>query len=140
MPHFVWIDHYQARIFGLTLNYAGKILITDSGSQHYGHRNADHLGPGTNPANPAFLDAVAHALQATQAIIITGPGHARTELANYLNEKFPALATRVWATEPMDHASDAELAATAQLYFRAAERVHQIGEPDGTEPQMARDT
>ena len=60
-----------------------------------------------------------------KAILIGGPGKARTELAGYLNDKHPALAKRIWAIEPMDHPSDAELVAAARKYFHAATRMHQ---------------
>ena len=121
----VWIDHYEARIFGITSNDADKSVVVDGRPQHHIHRKADHVRLGTETMSPEFLGEVAEALQPAKAILIGGPGKARTELAGYLNEKYPALAKRIWAIEPMDHPSDAELVAAARKYFHAATRMHQ---------------
>ncbi|HTN64521.1 MAG TPA: hypothetical protein VL147_23680 [Devosia sp.] len=64
------------------------------------------------------------ALQPAKAIFIVGPGRAKTGLAGYLNEHFPAIAKQIWAIEPMDHPSDAELIDAARKYFQAAIRMH----------------
>lgn len=120
----VWIDHYEARIFDITTHDADKQVVVDSKARHHIHRKADHVGMGTEPMSPEFLKDVAEALGSSKAIMIVGPGRARTELAGYLNDRFPVLARRIWAIEPMDHPSDAELIAAARKYFRAAERMH----------------
>lgn len=121
----VWIDHQEARIFGISLDDADKSVVTDERPKHHIHRKADHVHLGTEPMSPEFLAEVATALQPAKAILIAGPGKARTELAGYLNDKHPALAKRIWAIEPMDHPSDGELIAAARKYFHAATRMHQ---------------
>ena len=85
---------------------------------------ADHVGMGTVPASPDYLAEVAKALAAAKAILICGPGKARTELAGYLNEHAPTVAKRVWGIEPMDHPTDREMLAAARKYFRGADRMH----------------
>lgn len=121
----VWIDHFEARIFGITANDADKSVVVDDRPPHRIHRKADHVGLGTETMSPEFLGEVAVALQTAQAILIGGPGRARTELAGYLNDKYPAIAKRIWAIEPMDHPTDAELVAAARKFFQAATRMHQ---------------
>ena len=121
----VWIDHYEAKIFGITNHEAEKHVVVDGRPKHHIHRKADHVGLGTDPVSPDFLNEVAEALGEAKAILIVGPGKARTELAGHLNDRFPALAKRIWAIEPMDHPSDAELVAAARKYFLAATRMHQ---------------
>jgi len=121
----VWIDHREARIFGITSSDVDRSLIEDERPKHHIHRKADHIGLGSETMSPQFLGEVAQALQPAKAILIGGPGRARTELAGYLNDKYPALAKRIWAIEPMDHPTDAELVATARKYFQAATRMHQ---------------
>ena len=121
----VWIDHNEARIFGITSNAVDKGAIEDGRPKHHIHRKADHVELGKEAMSPQFLGEVAEALQPAKAILIGGPGKARTELAGYLNDKHPALAKRIWAIEPMDHPSDAELVAAARQYFHAATRMHQ---------------
>lgn len=121
----VWIDHDEARIFGISSSEADRTSIEDGRPKHHIHRKADHVGLGNETMSPQFLGEVAEALQPAKAILIGGPGRARTELAGYLNDKYPALAKRIWAIEPMDHPTDAELVATARKYFQAATRMHQ---------------
>lgn len=121
----VWIDHYEAKIFDITTHDADKQVVVDGGARHHIHRKADHVGIGTEPMSRDFLSEVAAALGSAKAIMIVGPGRARTELAGYLNDEYPAIAKRIWAIEPMDHPSDAELVAAARKYFRAAVRMHQ---------------
>lgn len=120
----VWIDHYNARIFNISATTAETNSIEDSGQKHHIHRKADHVGLGTEPVRHAFLDEVAAALGEAKAILITGPGAARTELAEHLRDKFPAVAAHIWGIEPMDHPSDGELIAAARQYFHAADRMH----------------
>ena len=55
------------------------------------------------PPDPEFLGEVAKALAPAKAILICGPGKARTELAGYLKDHTPAIAKRIWGIEPMDH-------------------------------------
>jgi len=120
----VWIDHYEAKIFGITTQEAEMQVVVDGQPKHHIHRKANHVGLGTDPMSHEFLEHVAKALGEAKAILIVGPGKARTELAGYLNDRFPALAKRIWAIEPMDHPSDAELVAAARKYFLAATRMH----------------
>ena len=121
----VWIDHNEARIFGVTASDVDKSVVQDERPTRHIHRKADHVGLGNEPMSPQFLGEVAEALQPAKAILIGGPGKARTELVGYLNDKHPALAKRIWAIEAMDHPSDAELVAAARKYFHAATRMHQ---------------
>lgn len=74
--------------------------------------------------SPQFLGEIAKALESAKAILIVGPGQARTELAGYLADSHPPLAKRIWAIEPMDHPEDAELVAEARKYFRTETRKH----------------
>jgi stalled ribosome rescue protein Dom34 len=127
MTHFhgcVWIDHREARIFGIGQDSDDTQVIEDSAAPHHIHRKADHVGLGKMPIDAAFLGEVAAALNQYKAIAIFGPGTARTELAGYLAEHHPAIAKRVWGIEPMDHPTDGQLIAAAHKYFKAADRMH----------------
>ncbi|MHB1101616.1 MAG: translational machinery protein [Devosia sp.] len=128
MKHYhacVWIDHREAKVFGIGAEEAGKTEIASQEPRHHIHRKADHVDLGTEPTDHRFLAEVAQALTHAQAILIAGPGRARSELAGYLNEHFPAIGKRVWGVEPMDHPSDGQLIAAARKYFRAADRMHE---------------
>jgi stalled ribosome rescue protein Dom34 len=120
----VWIDHRQAKVFGISPDEVNKTTVGARHQTHHIHRKADHVGLGKEPMSPDFLAEIAEALQQAKAILIAGPGTARTELAGYLHEHYPALARRVWGVEPMDHPSVSELFAGARRYFHAADRMH----------------
>lgn len=127
MAHYhgcVWIDHREARIFGIGQGEADSKVIHDAAAPHHIHRKADHVGLGKVPIDAAFLNEVAAGLDSFKAIAIFGPGAARTELAGYLAEHHPAVAKRVWGIEPMDHPTDNQIVAAAQKYFKAADRMH----------------
>lgn len=121
----VWIDHREAKVFGIGPEDAERAAITSREPRHHIHRKADHLDLGSEPTDRGFLAEVAQTLKHAQAILIAGPGRARSELAGYLNEHFPAIGKRIWGVEPMDHPSDGQLLAAARKYFRAADRMHQ---------------
>lgn len=127
MTHYrvcVWIDHYEARIFGIGLDEADVSVVRDAGPHHHIHRKADHVHLGAEPVDVDFLDSVAAGLRGAGAILICGPGKARFELAGYLNDRHPAIGRKVWAVEPMDHPTDAQLVDIARRFFRAANRMH----------------
>lgn len=127
MSHFhgcVWIDHREAKVFGIGATEIEGEVVHDRAAHKHIHRKADHVGMGKDPLDHGYLKEVAEALAPFKAIVIAGPGNARTELAGYLNEHYPALAKRVWGIEPMDHPTDAQLVAAVRKYFRAADRMH----------------
>ena len=127
MSHYhacVWIDHHEAKVFGISPLEADKEVVIDDHPRQHIHRKADHVSMGKAPLDAAFLAEVATVLEPARAILIVGPGMARSELAGYLNVHHPAIAKRVWGVEPMDHPTDGQLLAAARKYFRAADRVH----------------
>jgi stalled ribosome rescue protein Dom34 len=120
----VWIDHREAKVFGIGLEGADEERVVEPGPHHHIHRKADHVGKGKAPPDHGFFDAVAETLASARAILIAGPGQARDELAAYLNLHHPAVARRVWGVEAMDHPTDREIVATARQFFRNADRMH----------------
>jgi stalled ribosome rescue protein Dom34 len=127
MAHYhacVWLDHREAKIFGLSEDDFDETEISDTASSPHIHRKADHVGVGKVGVSPTFLGEVAALLEPYKAILIAGPGTARNEFAGFLNEHHPKLAQRVWGIEAMDHPTRGELIAAARKYFRAADRMH----------------
>jgi stalled ribosome rescue protein Dom34 len=119
----VWIDHREAKIFGIGLNAADEIEVKEKGPHHHLHRKADHVGQGKELPDREFLKSVADVLNNARGILITGPGTAKSELADYLRRHAPATAGHVWGVEPLDHPTDAELVAWAGRRFRAADHM-----------------
>ena len=127
MTHFhacVWLDHREAKIFGVGETGADEAIVEDTKSPAHIHRRADHVGLGKAGADPKFFAEVAELLRPYQAILIAGPGTARSEFAGYLTEHQPRLAKRVWGIEPMDHPTDKQIVAAVRKYFHAADRMH----------------
>lgn len=120
----VWIDHREAKIFAISADTAGEVVVHDHHAPKHIHRKADHVGLGKVPTDPAFLAEVGGLLQGYKAILIAGPGTVRTELAGYLAEHAPQIAKRVWGIVAMDHPTEREIIAAAREYFHAADRMH----------------
>ena len=119
----VWIDHREARIFGLSEDDVDEVVIHDPHSPLHIHRRADHVHLGKAPPNREFFSEIAGQFGGFRGIIVAGPGSARTEFAGYLAEAHPRLAARVWGIEPMDHPTDVQIIAAARRHLRAASRM-----------------
>jgi stalled ribosome rescue protein Dom34 len=127
MTHYhvcVWIDHHEAKVFGISKDDFDETDIREHDAPRHIHRKADHVGLGKTGPSTAFFAEIAEALHPYKAILIVGPGTARSEFAGYLVEHEPKLRSRVWGIEPMDHPTRGELIAVARKHFRAADRMH----------------
>lgn len=128
MSHYhgcVWIDHREAKIFGVGLGGSDELVVRDHHAPRHIHRKADHVHLGKAPTDEDYFDEIAGALGSFKALVLTGPSTARTEFAGYLSEHFPIIAKRVWGIEPVDHPSEAQIVAAARKYFRAADRMRE---------------
>lgn len=126
MAHFhtiVWIDHRAAHVFGFGREGADRTVVRHQDAPEMIHRKSGPRGPGHEHEDKAYLDAVAAALGETGEILITGPGHARTELKTHLETHHPDVFNKVVGVEALDHPSDGELLAFAEKYFRAKDRM-----------------
>ncbi len=120
----IWIDHREAKIFSIEASSAEEVVLRDHHAPKHIHRKADQVGLGKAPPDQAFFAEIAAELTPFKAVLIVGPGAARTEFAGYLTDHVPAIARRVWGIEPMDHPTDPEIVAAARKYFHAADRMH----------------
>ena len=120
----VWIDHRQAKVFELDMKSAELQSFRDHRPKHHIHRKADHVDLGKVPMDPELLKSTADALTGARAILILGPGPARTAFAGYLNDHYPKLSNNIWGIQPSDHPTDAEIVAQARGFFESANRMH----------------
>lgn len=120
----VWLDHHEARVFGIGEDDFDELDIRDHHSARHIHRKADHIGQGKAGIPTAYFAEIAEALEPYRAILIVGPGTARSEFAGYLVEHDARIRARIWGIEAMDHPTGPQLAAAARKYFRAAARMH----------------
>ncbi|MCK9907865.1 hypothetical protein MXD81_01895 [Microbacteriaceae bacterium K1510] len=126
MSHYhavVWIDHREAKVFHFSPTEADKqVLHPDKPAKHL-HHKAMSIGSGNAPADHEFLHAVAQAVADAGAILITGPGSAKTELVKHIEQHDPKLKKLIVGVETVDHPSDGQLLAHARKYFKAADRM-----------------
>jgi stalled ribosome rescue protein Dom34 len=120
-PHFhavVWIDHSQARIFHIGLGGDDEVTLHPHLPTRHLHHKANTTGSGHAAPDKAFMAEVTDALRNAGEILIIGPASAKTELAKFLREKYPAIGNRIVAVEAADHPSDGEIVAYAKTHFK----------------------
>ena len=120
----VWIDHREAKLFHFNASAMDQLIVRSHATGHHEHHKANTTGSGHHGVDRDFFNRVIAALTHTGAILITGPGNAKSELKNYLQEHHPDLAKRVSGVEALDHPSDAALIALARKFFKADDRMH----------------
>jgi stalled ribosome rescue protein Dom34 len=126
MPHFhavVWIDHREARVFHFGAGDVQSLTVRPDDPTRHIHHKANAIGSGHAEADQDFLHAVAEAVKDAKAILIAGPGVAKTELVKHIHRHDPELMAAIAAVETVDHPSDAQLVAHAKAYFEAADRM-----------------
>ena len=128
----VWIDHHQAKIFHFDASGADREQVRSTNPHQHLHHKANSQDSGHAGLDKPFLKQVAQALAAAGAILITGPGSAKTELSSYIEHTLPDLARRVSGGETVDHPTDAQLVALARAFFKKDDRMHSQIPPRGT--------
>ena len=114
----VWIDHREARVFHFDREGAERLMIhSDSPTQHI-HHKANSIGSGHATEDEDYLNRVAAAISDAEAILITGPATAKTELVKHLHRREPRLVEHIVGVETVDHPTDKQLVAYAREYFK----------------------
>ena len=128
MSHYyhasIWIDHHQAKVFHFNAAQAERVVVPSTHPTVHLHHKANAGDSGHAPVDHDYLKRVTQEVASAGAILITGPGSAKTELMTYLTQSHPALAAKVSAVEPVDHPTDGELLAHARKFFKADDRMH----------------
>jgi stalled ribosome rescue protein Dom34 len=119
----VWIDHREAKVFHVNAIEAERELIRSSHPTQHLHHKANSSGSGHAALDKHFLEQVSHALAPVGAVLITGPGTAKTELLTYINSHHPDVAKKISGVETLDHPSDGALVALARKFFKADDRM-----------------
>lgn len=126
-PHYhalVWIDHQEAKVFHFNAVEAEREVVKSHHPHQHLHHKANARGSGHAPVEKDFLKRVAATLAPAGAILITGPGSAKTELATYIESEEASLAKRISGVETLDHPTDGALVALGRKFFRADDRMH----------------
>jgi stalled ribosome rescue protein Dom34 len=119
----VWIDHSEARVFGIGREEADREVIRTHTHQRHLHHKANSRGSGHAPIDTEFFERTAQSVLEAGALLIVGPANARTEFATYLESRHPQLAKHISAIERLDHPADAALIALARKFFKADDRL-----------------
>jgi stalled ribosome rescue protein Dom34 len=120
----VWIDHREAKIFRFDAENSENLTVRNAHSHQHLHHKANAGDSGHVPVDNEYLRRVAAELAKSGAILIVGPGSAKTELRTYLQHHVPQVAAKISAVESLDHPTDGQLLAHARKFFVADDRMH----------------
>jgi stalled ribosome rescue protein Dom34 len=115
----VWIDHTEAKIFGVGREDSDHQVVGTHSHQRHLHHKANSGDSGHVPIDKEFFHRVAKSLLSAGSLLVVGPASAKTELVAFLKEHYPQVAKHIAAVETVDHPSDGALVALARKFFRA---------------------
>ncbi len=119
----VWIDSHEARVFRFGPDDVERLVLRPHDPHVHIHHKANTIGSGHASEDHAFLQSVVDAFGPAKAVLVTGPGLAKTALVKHIAKHDPREMDRVSGVETVDHPTDAALVAHAREYFRAADRM-----------------
>jgi len=119
----VWIDHLEARIFHIGAAEVDRLVLHPDNPTRHIHHKTHVIGSGHAAPDEHFLHEVVEAVADAGAILITGPGAAKTELVKHIHRHDPKLMSAIAAVETVDHPTDGQLVAHARKYFAAADKM-----------------
>ena len=120
-PHHravIWIDHLTAKIFAMGLSGVSSMTVHAHLSSSHLHHRANVVGSGQVAQDPAFLAAIAKAVEACGDVLILGPGTEKTVLMHHLRSSRPDIVLRM---ETSDHPTDEEIVAIGRKHFGLSE-------------------
>jgi hypothetical protein len=117
----VWIDHHEARVFHFSAEDVEKLTVQPNDPHVHIHQKTNMAGSGHASEDQDFFHEVVEAIGASKAILITGPGLAKTALVKHIARHDPTLLEQIAAVETVDHPSDGALLAHARAYFKTAD-------------------
>ena len=124
----VWIDHRLAKVFNFNDTANETTPVHSTHAHEHLHHKANSGNSGHVALDKEFLERVAQALTQAGAILIVGPGNAKTELQRYIEHAHPKIAAKISAVETIDHPTDGELLAHGRHFFVADDRMRaQLG-------------
>ena len=115
----VWIDHRQARIFHIDRDGTDLLIIHPDNPSVHIHHKAHEIGSGNAAEDEDYYHQVAAALAGAKAVLITGPGSAKTHLVKHIHRHEPLFMDHIAGIETVDHPSDKQLVAHAREVFKA---------------------
>ena len=120
----VWIDHREAKVLYFDADSSQSVTVHNSHAHQNLHHKANSTDSGHVPVDKEYLHRVVAELATAGAILIVGPGSAKSELRTYLQQQYAKLAAKVSAVESIDHPTEGQLLAHARKFFVADDRMH----------------
>ena len=122
----IWIDHSEARVFHFNPTDAEKLVLHPDRPTKHIHHKSNEIGSGHAAADNDFMHAVAASVADAGAVLITGPGNAKSQLVKHIDRHDPNLMKNIAGVETVDHPSDGELVAHARHYLAASDRMRAV--------------
>ncbi len=87
----IWIDHREARVFHFNPTDVETLVLHPDNPTRHIHHKANSIGSGHASTSPDYLHGVAESVSDAGAVLITGPGNAKTELVEFIRLHDPKL-------------------------------------------------
>jgi len=121
------LDHRQTRLFRLDGEAVDQAVLRPHGlwasGENLSHRHDRDIAGQRAPLDHAYLEQIALAIEAADAVLLLGHGHGESDLRNlllrHLRHRHPALLQRIVASVGVDASacSEAQLLALAREQF-----------------------
>jgi stalled ribosome rescue protein Dom34 len=131
----VWIDHREAKVFHFDAQHNELAVVRNRHEHQNLHHKANSGDSGHVPVDKEFLHRVVAEIATAGAILVVGPGSAKTELRKYTHQVRPDVASRIRAVEALDHPTDAQLLAHGRKFFVADDLLRQQIPSSSGDPQ-----
>ena len=119
----VWLDHRTAKVFRFDSQSSETTTVHSTDPHAHLHHKANSGDSGHAAIDKGFLRNVTAAMAGSGAILIAGPGSAKTELRTHVAHEHPEIAARISGVQTLDHPSDGELLAYGREFFKADDRM-----------------
>ena len=119
----VWIDHSQARVFHFNQEEVETLVLHPKNPHIHIHHKANEIGSGHAPEDMNYFKKVVEAIGSSKAVLLTGPGIAKTALMKFIALHVPTMLPVISGVETVDHPTDGTLVAHARAYFHSADRM-----------------
>jgi stalled ribosome rescue protein Dom34 len=110
-------------VFHFNATDVEKLVLHPHNPTQHIHHKANSIGSGHAAEDQDYLHAVAHAVADAGAVLITGPGAAKTALVKHIHHHDPKLMDVIAGVETVDHPGDGTLVAHARKYFAIADHM-----------------
>ena len=115
--------HFHAMVW-IDAEHNEEVVVRNSHAHQNLHHKANSGDSGHVSVDKEFLQRVVAEIATAGAILIVGPGSAKTELRIYAQQNRPDVAARIHAVQPLDHPTDGQLLAHGRKFFVADDRMH----------------